>query len=76
MRCFSRFCSISSWVRKPRMAFFGLSLFFVAAPPPNQPQTPDMVLKTCETRKNEEGGGGGGGGWAERAVVEIERRWW
>lgn len=44
VRCFSRFCSISSWVRKPRMAFLGLSLFCVA-PPPNQPQTPDMVLE-------------------------------
>lgn len=44
MRCFSRFCSISSCARRPRMAFLGLSFFFWAAPPPNQPQTPDMVM--------------------------------
>lgn len=43
VKCFSRFCSISSCDRRPRMAFFGLSFFFWAAPPPNQPQTPDML---------------------------------
>lgn len=43
VRCFSRFCSISSCDRRPRMAFLGLSFFFWAAPPPNQPHTPDML---------------------------------
>jgi hypothetical protein len=42
-RCFSLFCSMSSCDLSPRMAFLGLSfLFCEAAPPPNQPQTPDI----------------------------------
>jgi hypothetical protein len=36
-RYFSRFWSISSCDRSPRMAFLGLSLRFCAALPPNQP---------------------------------------
>jgi hypothetical protein len=41
----SRFWSMSSCVRRPRMAFLGLSLRFCAAePPPNQPQIPDDML--------------------------------
>lgn len=44
-RCFSRFCSMSSCDRRPRIAFFGLSLRFCAAPPPNHPQMPaDMMI--------------------------------
>lgn len=36
-RYFSRFCSISSCDRSPRMAFLGLSFRFCWAAPPNQP---------------------------------------
>ena len=43
-RCRFRFCSISSCDLKPRIAFFGVSFRFWAAPPPNQPQTPDMLI--------------------------------
>jgi hypothetical protein len=48
MRWVSRFFNMSNWVRKPRMASLGESFFF-AAPPPNQPQTPDMALELRET---------------------------
>lgn len=45
IKCFSRFCSMSNCPLKPRIAFLGLSFFFWAPPPPNQPQTPDMMIK-------------------------------
>lgn len=44
LRCFSRFCSMSSWERSPRMAFLGAFFLVWAEPPPNQlrPQ-PDIL---------------------------------
>ena len=53
-RCFSRFDSISSVLRSPRMAFLGESFPppFAAVPPPNrfpQPQ-PDAIVPVCAVK--------------------------
>ena len=42
-RCLSRFWSISSCDRNPRIAFLGVSFRLWALCPPNQPQMPDIL---------------------------------
>ena len=44
-KCFSRFDSISSVLRRPKMAFFVLSFFFAALPPQRLPNPQLAILK-------------------------------
>jgi hypothetical protein len=46
-KCFSRFDSISSVLRRPKMAFFVLSFFFAALPPQRLPKPQLAILKGC-----------------------------
>lgn len=51
-KCFSRFCSMSSCERNPRMAFLGAFFFAWAEPPPNQPKPqPDILFSIFCVRR-------------------------